>query len=83
MDRTTVAVKQLPKTSTELAASVLALQHGLLPGTLNYVEGDPGAPAANIARGPIPYPRGPLAALALSASGQAAALVLHPAGGEP
>ena len=32
--------------TTELAASVLALQHGVLPATLNYDEPDPDCPVA-------------------------------------
>jgi len=36
--------------ATELAASLLAMQHGLLPATLNYEEADPACPVAVSAR---------------------------------
>src|SRR5262249_14340266 len=40
--------------TTELAASILALQHGIVPRTLNYDEPDPACPVAVIAREPKP-----------------------------
>jgi 3-oxoacyl-[acyl-carrier-protein] synthase II len=38
--------------TTELAASLLALEHGLLPGTLNYEEPDPECPVAVVGGSP-------------------------------
>ena len=40
--------------TTELAASVLALKHGVVPATLNYEEPDPDCPVAVHAGDPRP-----------------------------
>ena len=60
----------------ELAASVLALQHGQLPGTLNHSNPDPDCPV-NVTSGP-PKPIGSPYAVKLSVTdlGQCAAVVV-------
>ena len=61
--------------AAELAATVLALGHGLVPATLNYERPDPACPLRVIAREPLAG--APPAALALNwtSIGQAAAVV--------
>ena len=43
--------------TTELAASLLALQHGVVPPTLNYEEPDPACPVPVLAGSPRPVQR--------------------------
>ncbi|MGQ9575589.1 MAG: beta-ketoacyl-[acyl-carrier-protein] synthase family protein [Thermoguttaceae bacterium] len=64
----------------EMAVSVLAFQHGLVPPTLNYERPDPDCPIQVIQGGAHPVDR--LTALVLnhSSTGQAAAMIL--AGGD-
>ena len=60
----------------ETAVSVLALQHGLVPPTLNYEHADPQCPV-NVVRGePLPVDRPTALILSHSPRGQAVALVL-------
>jgi len=62
--------------AVELAASVLALEHRLIPATLNYQTPDPECPIKVVAETPMPL--GPPVAIKLThaSTGQAAALVL-------
>jgi 3-oxoacyl-[acyl-carrier-protein] synthase II len=63
--------------ATELAASVLALHHGQLPGTLNFEEPDEQCPVAVHAGGPRPVTRPYALKVAFTELGQCAALVLR------
>ncbi len=60
--------------TSELAASILALEHGQLPGTLNYQEPDPACPVF-VSRGPRPLTKRHLVKLGFTQMGQCAALV--------
>jgi 3-oxoacyl-[acyl-carrier-protein] synthase II len=62
--------------STELAASLLAVQRGLLPATLNYREPDPACPAA-VNREPRPVTRPCFLKIAFTELGQCAAAVIR------
>jgi 3-oxoacyl-[acyl-carrier-protein] synthase II len=62
--------------STELAASVLGLEHGLLPATLNYEEPDPDCPV-NVVTTPRPVSRSFVLKVSFTQMGQCAALVLR------
>ena len=62
---------------TELAASVLALQHGLLPGTLNYENPDPACPVAVHAGAPRPVTKPHALKVGFTQMGQSAALVVR------
>ena len=63
--------------ATELAASVLALQHGLVPATLNYEEPDPACPVAVTAGEPRPVRTPYVLKVSFTQMGQCAALVLR------
>ena len=63
--------------TTELAASVLALSEGLLPPTLNYEEPDPDCPVAVAAGAPRPVARPHAVKVSFTQMGQCAALVLR------
>jgi 3-oxoacyl-[acyl-carrier-protein] synthase II len=63
--------------STELAASLLALQHGELPGTLNYEEPDPACPIRVTAEGPSRITKPYFVKVAFTSLGQCAALVVR------
>ena len=64
--------------AVELIASLLALKHGMLPATLNFVGQEPEAPALRILREPTKIPRKPFLSYDLSHSGQCGALVIRP-----
>jgi 3-oxoacyl-[acyl-carrier-protein] synthase II len=61
--------------TTELAASLLALEHGLVPPTLNYEDPDPNCPVSVLAREPRPVTRRHVLKLSFTPMGQAAAVV--------
>jgi 3-oxoacyl-[acyl-carrier-protein] synthase II len=63
--------------TTELAASVLALEHGLLPATLNYEEADPKCPIAVAADRLRPVTQTHALKVGFTQMGQCAALVLR------
>jgi 3-oxoacyl-[acyl-carrier-protein] synthase II len=63
--------------TTELAASVLALQEGCLPATLNYEEPDPECPVAVAAGSPRPVSRPYAVKVSFTEMGQCAAVVLR------
>jgi 3-oxoacyl-[acyl-carrier-protein] synthase II len=60
--------------TAELAASLLALEHGLLPATLNYEHPDPACPVA-VARDPQAVTRKHVLKISFTEMGQCAALV--------
>lgn len=60
----------------ELAASVLALQHGLLPGTLNYTQPDDACPVAVTTGAPTTLTRPYAVKLSVTDLGQCAAVVV-------
>jgi 3-oxoacyl-[acyl-carrier-protein] synthase II len=62
--------------TTELAASVLALEHGQLPPTLNYEEPDPRCPVM-VATAPRPVTRAHVLKISFTEMGQCAALVVR------
>jgi 3-oxoacyl-[acyl-carrier-protein] synthase II len=62
--------------TSELAASVLALHHGVLPATLNYEEPDPECPV-NVVRSPQPTRRPCVLKTVFTDMGQCAAVVLR------
>jgi 3-oxoacyl-[acyl-carrier-protein] synthase II len=62
---------------TELAASVLALEHGQVPPTLNYEEPDPDCPVPVVAGAPRPVSRPYVVKVGFTQMGQCAALVLR------
>ncbi len=62
---------------TELIASVAALQHGVVPVTLNYEEADPECPIPVIAGTPRPIKRQHVLKVSFTRLGQCAALVLR------
>jgi 3-oxoacyl-[acyl-carrier-protein] synthase II len=59
----------------ELAASLLALEHGVLPRTLNYEEPDPACPICVAAGEPCPVTRPYVLKVSFTDMGQCAALV--------
>ncbi len=61
---------------TELAASVLALQHGLVPGTLNYTEPDDACPVNVTAGAPVAETKSYAVKLSVTDMGQCAAVVV-------
>jgi 3-oxoacyl-[acyl-carrier-protein] synthase II len=63
--------------STELAASVLALHHGVLPATLNCEEPDPNCPVTVAAGAPRPVTKPYGLKLAFTEMGQCAAVVIR------
>jgi 3-oxoacyl-[acyl-carrier-protein] synthase II len=64
--------------TTELVASLLALENGLLPGTLNYEEPDPDCPIP-VADKPNPITRPHVLKVGFTGMGQCAALVVRKA----
>jgi 3-oxoacyl-[acyl-carrier-protein] synthase II len=62
---------------TELAASVLALEHGQVPPTLNYEEPDPDCPVPVVSGAPRPVRRPYVVKVGFTRMGQCAALVLR------
>lgn len=60
----------------ELATSLLAMQHGLLPATLNFDDPDPECPVA-VVREPRPITKPYFLKLSLTDLGQCAAAVLR------
>jgi 3-oxoacyl-[acyl-carrier-protein] synthase II len=62
--------------TVELAASVLALAHGLVPATLNYEEPDPACPVV-VAREPRPVRWPYVVKVSLNEVGQCAAVVVR------
>lgn len=60
---------------TEMVASLLALQHGVLPPTLNFEERDPACPITVAAGGPRPVTKPYFLKLGFADMGQCAALV--------
>jgi 3-oxoacyl-[acyl-carrier-protein] synthase II len=62
---------------TELAASILALEHGLLPPTLNYEEPDPACDLPVVARELRPVTRPYALKVGFTQMGQCAALVIR------
>jgi 3-oxoacyl-[acyl-carrier-protein] synthase II len=60
----------------ELAASVLALQNGLVPATLNYEQPDPDC-SVTVVRAPQPLARAHVLKISFTELGQCAALVLR------
>jgi 3-oxoacyl-[acyl-carrier-protein] synthase II len=63
--------------STEMAASVLGLHHGLVPATLNYEEPDPACPVRVTTGAPRPATRPYAVKVGFTQMGQCAALVLR------
>lgn len=62
--------------TTELAASLLALEHGVVPATLNYEEPDPACPVNVIASVPRSVNRPYALKLSFTQMGQCAAVVI-------
>jgi 3-oxoacyl-[acyl-carrier-protein] synthase II len=63
--------------TTELALSVLALEHGLLPPTLNYQEPDPACPVPVAAGSARPVTRPHVLKVGFTELGQCAAVVIR------
>jgi 3-oxoacyl-[acyl-carrier-protein] synthase II len=63
--------------ATELAASVLALRHGVVPPTLNFEASDPDCPVTVMAGGPRPATKPFVLKTAFTQMGQCAAAVLR------
>jgi 3-oxoacyl-[acyl-carrier-protein] synthase II len=63
--------------TTELAASLLALEHNMVPRTLNYEEPDPACPVAVIAHQPKPVRSPFVLKVSFTQMGQCAALVVR------
>jgi 3-oxoacyl-[acyl-carrier-protein] synthase II len=63
--------------TTELAASVLALEQGVLPPTLNYEEPDLGCPVAVVARQSRPVRHAHVVKVSFTEMGQCAAVVVR------
>ncbi|HMC66581.1 MAG TPA: beta-ketoacyl synthase N-terminal-like domain-containing protein [Gemmataceae bacterium] len=61
--------------TTELAASALALAHGVVPATLNYEEPDPECPVTVAAGAPQPVKRPYVVKVSFTDMGQCAAVV--------
>jgi 3-oxoacyl-[acyl-carrier-protein] synthase II len=64
----------------ELAASLLALQHGVVPVTLNYETPDPACPLAVVAGTPRPIVTPFVLKISVTPMGQCAALVFRKEG---
>jgi 3-oxoacyl-[acyl-carrier-protein] synthase II len=62
---------------TELAVSLLALTHGVLPGTLNFEEPDPDCPVAVHAGAPRPVTKPYAVKVGFTQMGQCAAVVVR------
>ncbi len=65
--------------AVEIAASLWAMQSGLVPPTLNYENEDPDCPVNVISGAPKPFEKPLVLKLSQSTSGQAAAVVLRKA----
>jgi 3-oxoacyl-[acyl-carrier-protein] synthase II len=63
--------------TTELAASVVAMQHGAVPATLNYEEPDPACPVHVTAGEPRPMKRPHVLKVNFTPMGQCAAVVVR------
>jgi 3-oxoacyl-[acyl-carrier-protein] synthase II len=63
--------------TTELAASLLALQKGVVPRTLNYEQPDPACPVAVIAREAKPVRKPFVLKVSFTQMGQCAALIVR------
>jgi 3-oxoacyl-[acyl-carrier-protein] synthase II len=63
--------------TTELAASALALAHGVCPATLNYEEPDAACPVSVVTGGPRPIARPHVVKVNFTEMGQCAAVVLR------
>lgn len=63
--------------TTELAASLFALEHGLMPATLNYEEPDPACPVPVHAGSPRPVRRPHVLKVGFTQMGQCAAVVVR------
>ena len=63
--------------TTELAASAVALQHGVVPATLNYEEPDPACPVTVAVGGPQPMRREYVLKVNFTPMGQCAAVVVR------
>ena len=63
--------------TTELAASVLALHHGQLPGTLNHENPDPACPVRVHTGAPRPVTRPCVVKVGYTDLGQCAAVVVR------
>jgi 3-oxoacyl-[acyl-carrier-protein] synthase II len=61
--------------TTELAASLLALEHGLVPATLNYEEPDPDCAIPVLGGGPRPTARKHFLKIGFTQVGQCVAVV--------
>ena len=61
--------------TSDLAASLLAMKHGILPPTLNYEEPDPACPIAVAAGQDRPVTKPYVVKVGLTELGQCAALV--------
>jgi 3-oxoacyl-[acyl-carrier-protein] synthase II len=62
----------------ELAASVVGLEHGVIPPTLNYETPDPACPVTVVHGAITPAPPAPIVKLAAARTGQTAAAILLP-----
>jgi 3-oxoacyl-[acyl-carrier-protein] synthase II len=62
---------------TELAASVLALRHGVLPPSLNYESPDPECPVSVVTGNPRPVSKPYVVKTAFTEMGQCAAVVIR------
>ncbi len=63
--------------TAELAASLLALHHGLVPATLNYEQPDPACPVPVLAGAPRPLQRDHVVKVSFTQMGQCAAVVVR------
>jgi 3-oxoacyl-[acyl-carrier-protein] synthase II len=64
---------------SELAASLLALRHGVVPPTLNYEEPDPACPLRVVAGEPRPVQKAHFAKVGFTEMGQCAAVICRKA----
>jgi 3-oxoacyl-[acyl-carrier-protein] synthase II len=64
----------------ELAASVVAMEHGVIPPTVNYETPDPACPVAVVHGAARIASAAPIVKLAAARTGQTAAAVLLPPG---
>jgi len=62
--------------AVELAASILGLEHGLVPPTLNYERPDPDCPVNVVHGGPLAGRPSTAVAVNLCSTGQAAAVAI-------
>ena len=62
--------------AVELAASILGMEAGIVPATLNYESPDPRCPVAVVHGEPLADRRGPVVAVNICSTGQAAAVVV-------